>query len=554
MISPEGTRSRAVGERKILLSPNRRPRRALACPLLFAALAVIPHSLHAQAGAPGSQAESTPAPHTSSIIVRARLVVLDVVVTDKNGNAVDNLTANDFQVFEDGRLQRIRSVEPPSAHVLPPETAAAGAAAVLDPAQPASFGHAPVTILLLDQLNTHFADSSFARRALHDYLVKQPPVLAQPATLLSLSDNRLNLLQGFTLDRDALLHALAATPTKYAWELEVNGKADHGPIDRLDQSLHALEAIAQNYAAIQGRKNLIWVGGGFPTLDPATITSPDAREVKDTLQHVTDVLLDTRVTLYAVDPSSSLPEITNDEQQMFALATGGDNMAAAADPFGSQDDFNALGPVTGGRVVRGRNDVAQLIGASVQSGASFYTIAYSPDSASEAVAAYRKIKVVCLRPGLTATTRSGYYTGRSEQERSVSSAAYDLTAAAEGPLPLNGLHVTATPDPSPAAAPDTYIVRVSASQLTWQPKDDGASTASVYIMAVSFNAKSRMLNHTLHGMLANAKPNVDLRDPHRLADFVFTATPAPKATGLRFIVRDSATGRMGSIDLTLPKR
>ncbi|MES2393543.1 MAG: VWA domain-containing protein [Acidobacteriota bacterium] len=487
--------------------------------------------------------------------MKAQLVVLDVVVTDKNGNAVDGLTAKDFQVFEDGKPQTIRSVEPPSAHTLPEATAAAGTDAVLDPARPAAFGHAPVTILLLDQLNTHFADSAFARKALHDFLIKQPAVLTQPTTLLGLSDDHLKLMQGFTLDRDALLKALATSPNKYAWELELRGKAEGGPINRLDQSLHALEEIAQNYAAIAGRKNLIWVGGGFPTLEPGLLATPDAKEVKDTLQHVTDVLLDTRVTLYAIDPTSTaagMSEITSAEQQMFADAAG-ETLSGSSDPFGSQDDFNELGPVTGGRVVRGRNDIAQLIASSVDQGSRFYTIAYSPSSASEATAAYRKIKVVCLRPGLTAITRSGYYSGRSQQERSVTSAAYDLTTAAEGPLPLNGLQVTVVPDPSSTAPPNTYIVRVAASGLNWQPRDDGGSTASVYIMAVSFNAKSRMLNHTLHGMLANAKPGVDLRDPSRLADFVFTATAAPKATGLRFIVRDSSTGHMGSVDLPLPK-
>ena len=35
------------------------------------------------------------------------------------------------------------------------------------------------------------------------------------------------------------------------------------------------------------------------------------------------------------------------------------------------------------------------------------------------------------------------------------------------------------------------------------------------------------------------------------ADFVFTAPPSPKSTTLRFIVRDSGTGRMGSVDLPL---
>src|ERR1039457_5341462 len=174
-------------------------------------------------------------------------------------------------------------------------------------------------------LNTHFADSSFARRSLHDYLARQPALLPQPTTLLSVGDNRFKQLQPFTRDRDALLRALAAAPTEYAWTLEVNGMADHGPIDRLDQSLRALEEIAQSDARIPGRKNLIWVGGGFPSLDPESIDGDDLQEVKDTLQHVTDVLLDTRVTLYAVDPTSlalGMTEITDASQMAFVLAAG----------------------------------------------------------------------------------------------------------------------------------------------------------------------------------------------------------------------------------------
>ena len=477
-------------------------------------------------------------------------MVLDVVVTDKTGKPVDDLTEKDFQVFEDGKLQRIRSLEPPSAHQLPPASAAAGASAVFDPARPAGFGHSPVNILILDQLNTHFADSSFARRELHDYLASQPALLPQPATLLSLYDNHFKLLQAFTRDRDTLLHALAAAPPEYAWNLEVNGKAAYGPIERLDQSLRALEDIAQSYARIPGRKNLIWVGGGFPSIDPTSIDSRDAQEVKDTLQHVTSILLETHVTLYAIDPSSlaaGVSEITDIDQQQFAQVAG-DSLSGNFDPFNSSEDFDRLGPVTGGRVIRGRNDIAQQIASSVDLGANFYTIAYTPSSGSQAAAQYRKIQVVCLGPGLSATTRSGYYAGTAQQERSAGIAAYDLTTAAESTVPLNGLSVTVDP-----GAPNTYLIHVGVPGLNWKLNADGSSTASVYVMAASLDGKNKMVGHTLHGMKANAGPSANLSDAARTADFSFAAQPAPKAATLRFIVRDSATGRMGSVDLPLAK-
>ena len=540
-------------------------RRSYCCdlfPLLIAVLVVampaaIALRLNAQASAKtppeipiAQQAQDVKSP-VFTLTLNTRLVVLDVVVTDKAGKPVDGLTSKDFQIYEDGKLQRIRSLDPPSSHSLSPVSIAAGISGVFDPAQPASFGHSPVSILVFDQLNTHFADSSFARRRLHDYLAGQPALLPQPTALLTVYDNHFKLLQALTRDRDVLLHAVAAAPVEYPWKLEVNGKAEYGPVERLDQSLRALEEIAQSYERIPGRKNLIWVGGGFPTINPTTIDGDDAQEVKDALQHVTDILLETHVTLYAVDPSSTavgMTEITDSSQAEFLLMAG-DALAGNFDPFGTNADFNRLGPVTGGRVVRGKNDIGQQIAASADLGAQYYTISYTPDSSNEAAAQYRKIRVVCLRPDLTATTRSGYYSGETEEEKASATAAYDLTTAAEASLPLNGIRVTV----EPATSPDTYVVHASAANLTWKQKDDGSATASVYIMAVSLNEKNAMLGHTLHGMKANALPGAKLNNPDKIADFVFTAQPLPKTAKLRFIVRDKVTGRMGSVDLPLKK-
>jgi len=289
--------------------------RRILLPLLFIALAFTP--LHAQ----------DDAPHTATLTVTARLVVLDLVVRDKNGKPVTDLTAKDFRVFEDGVPQPIHSFEPPSAHALPAAATAASTAidTVFDPAQPGNFGQSAVTVLVLDQLNTHFADSSFARRSLRDYLLKQPELLAQPTSLLTIYEHNFEQLHGFTRDRAALLKAIDAAPVHNAWTLETSNSADWGPLERLDQSLHDVEQIAQSYARIPGRKNLIWVGGGFPTVDPTSLESHDLQIVQDTIQHITDVLLSTRVTLYAIDPSSSaagVVEITNADMADAATMMG----------------------------------------------------------------------------------------------------------------------------------------------------------------------------------------------------------------------------------------
>jgi VWFA-related protein len=333
----------------------------------------------------------------------------------------------------------------------------------LNPDDPKSFGQLPVTILVLDELNTHFEDSSFAVRSVKQYLDSRPAILAQPTSLMIVSDNKFRVLQNFTRDRAALLKALNDQSVHYAWKLEGDKSVGYGAVERLDQSLSALEQIAQASARIPGRKNLVWVGQGFPTLDPTELDSKDQSLVSDTIQHVTDVLLNTRVTLYAVDPTSSaagMTEITDPTQFEFAQLAG-DALTSNADPFSSNMDFDRLGPVTGGRVLRGMNDIDKQIAISVDLGTKFYTIGYSPSNASSKARQYRNIRVVCLRPGLTATTRNGYYTTPPASQNSREVLIYDLNTAALSSIPLTAQKVTV----EPAKTEGAYTVHVDASSL-----------------------------------------------------------------------------------------
>jgi VWFA-related protein len=487
---------------------------------------------------------------TPTITVNTRLVVLDIVATDKDGKPVSGLTRDDFQIFEDESVQPIRSFEAPGSHVLPPDLTST---TVFDPAEPKSFGQSPVTVLVMDQLNTHFEDSSFARRQLHDYLASQPAMLAQPTTLLTLEEGHFRQLQGFTRGRDQLLKALAAAPTKYAWALEVNGKTDHGPLERLEASLNALEAMAQSYARVPGRKNLVWVGGGFPSMDPDAVDAGDMQLVKNTIQHVTDVLLERRVTVYAVDPTStaaSMTEITDATQMMFAQAAG-EGLGTGADPFDASEDFDRLGPVTGGRIVRGRNDLSTQIGAAVAQGDVYYTLSYSPSSASEAAAKYRSIRVVCKRPGVVIATRNGYYPAPAEKQGSAEAISYDLSTAADSQIPLNGLAVTVERDSVADTKGDAYSLHVRSRDLSWSVGGDGSSAAHVAVLAAVFSGKNKMTGHTVQTMTATAKPGVNVREDGKIANFDVVVKESGKASRVRFVVRDSVTGSMGSVDIPL---
>src|SRR6476661_4863702 len=89
--------------------------RVTSAAVLAAALAVLPGHAQQQTGqAQGQSQPQAPPPPTGADgqpIFRAGInfVRVDVIVTDKNGNPVDNLKPEDFELVEEGKPQKIET-------------------------------------------------------------------------------------------------------------------------------------------------------------------------------------------------------------------------------------------------------------------------------------------------------------------------------------------------------------------------------------------------------------------------------------------------------------
>ncbi len=98
------------------------------------------------------------------------MVFLDVTVLDKKGHpVVSGLTQDDFTITEGKQPQRIFSFEAPQTHAL------GSNAADSNPE-----GKAPITILVLDLLNSNFEDFAYIRYEVQRFLMSQPAQLASP--------------------------------------------------------------------------------------------------------------------------------------------------------------------------------------------------------------------------------------------------------------------------------------------------------------------------------------------------------------------------------------
>ena len=132
-----------------------------------------------------------------------RLVTVDVVVTDKKGNPVTGLKAEDFAIEENGKKQKIAIFTPPG-----------GASHKISPPPPGVLSNhvenvgseGPPTVLMIDALNSPFRDQAYARSEMLKYVVEQSNSGRQMA-VVALTD-RIHVLQQFTSDPQVLLRAI----------------------------------------------------------------------------------------------------------------------------------------------------------------------------------------------------------------------------------------------------------------------------------------------------------------------------------------------------------
>lgn len=81
--------------------------------------------------------------------------------------------------------------------------------------------------------------------------------------------------------------------------------ADFQAIDRVRTTVSAIEQIAQRVSALPGRKNLVWISGGFPFSIGMEEMSPDSRAANracnDEVEHAARAVTAAQLAIYPVD-------------------------------------------------------------------------------------------------------------------------------------------------------------------------------------------------------------------------------------------------------------
>jgi VWFA-related protein len=356
--------------------------------------ATLPQPLQsAPATAPPPPTPPNPNHPVATIQTTARLVVLDVVVTDKQGHPAKGLKQSDFTLYEDGGPQKLASFtehdaaseaspHAPESH-LPPNTFT---------------DHAPVTnsvamtVIVFDTASLAWQDAVYARDQVAEYMKKVTP--GTPICIFKLDASGLQLLQDFSTDPQLLRQAV---------ESKRNEQLPRRSGPMLIRRGVAVRELARYLSSFPGRKNLIWFGGsigagfdvpqlqpglGFP--NPSGVLFNDVDSFSQDLHDATDTLTLSRVALYTVDPRGV---VFSKGEQLDILQQGG--------------DLSEVASATGDKAFYNSNAIEKDVAEVVAIGSHYYTLSYTPTD-THWDGSFRNIEVQ-LKPPLHLAYRDGYY-------------------------------------------------------------------------------------------------------------------------------------------------
>ena len=361
----------------------------------------------------------------------ARLIVETVSVKDKDGRAIEGLSAGDFVVTEDGEPQAISFVE---FQRLPDR--AAGARAVAPPPRVPAAVSVPSTtqaqILIPPAGDTRYRD----RRLLVLYfdLTAMPPAdqmrayaaaqtfidtQLQPSDLLAImtfGGGAVRVKQDFTADRAALRDVMQTLI--FGDDKDGDGIPDNTDIGtafgqddaefsilNTDRQLSALQTAATMLRALPEQKALVYFASG------QRLNGVDNQAQ---LRATTNAAIRANVALHPIDArglmaQAPLGDATRPSPGGIGMFTGQQALNALTNFQRSQDTLYSLAKDTGGHAMFDYNDLALGIAQAAESMASYYMIGYySTHPATDG--RFHRVRV-SLRSGLSAELayRQGYF-------------------------------------------------------------------------------------------------------------------------------------------------
>jgi VWFA-related protein len=424
--------------------------------LPFVALALLTVAAAAQQPAatpppppPDAQEPDQEQPQPPVIRRGINFVRVDVIVTDRQGNPILDLTPEDFEVAEDGKPQAIETFDVITVAQEPIDTAAP-IRTQADVEREAQREDVRIIGILLDDYHVRRGAAMAVREPLARFLEQQvsPTDLVgimyplTPVTDFQLTRNHLSLASAVRKfeGRKYEYHPRNAFEERYAYY-------PAAVVERIrnEVTLSALKALVTHLGGVrEGRKAVILVSEGFtgtlpPQLDDPIAampgignprrgmpsggvdTGPTSQEffreldIHSEMREVYAAANRSNTSIYALDPRGlSAFEFDINE----GVNSGFDRRTAQF----TRDTLHILANETDGRAIVNQNDLDAGLRQIVRDSSGYYLIGYN-STQSPTDGKFHEIRVRVKRPGVQVRARKGYWAYSPEDVARIESAA-----------------------------------------------------------------------------------------------------------------------------------
>jgi len=355
---------------------------------VFACFAVIAAAASAQQQAPPTFRSGT------------RLIVQTVTVKDKDGRAIEGLTAKDFVITEDGEPQTISFVEfqrlperrretwssdtaqPPRPLVVPPASPVTQGQIVMPPPGDTRYRDRRLLVLYFDLTAMPPADQARAYAAAQKFIdadMQPSDVLA----IMTFAGGAVRVKQDFTNDRSQLREVMQTLI--FGDDKDGDGIPDNTDIGtafgqddaefsilNTDRQLSALQTAATLLRGLPEQKSLIYFASGLRL---------NGVDNQAQLRATTNAAIRANVALHPIDArglvaQAPLGDATRPSPGGLGMFSGQLAQNAITSFQRSQDTLYALAKDTGGHALFDYNDLAQGIVQAAESVTSYYILGY----------------------------------------------------------------------------------------------------------------------------------------------------------------------------------
>ena len=421
----------------------------------LAALACLLVSLLVWSQKGHSQTEESKGQDQPDVLrVYTELVQTDVMVFDRQGNFVNGLKREDFELRIDGKLKPIEFFEKVTAGSGSEESQIAAArGSATRPNNPRSAGPVPLdrgrpVFFYVDDLHLDLPSLAATRKLITRFIDKEmgqndeaaiASANGQIGFLQQLTDNKAVLraalerlkLRPYSVrdferpvmteyqallithsDRDTSSYFVEETlrqnpgMTPDSAEAQVNIRAraliqQGGYVTA--NTLAGLEGLIRSANKLPGRKLVFFISAGFLLDD----LNSDSRY---RLQKITSAAARSGIVIYSLDARGLVASLTDASSDSHPDPSGRLLRAGMGELSATQDVMNALAADTGGKATFNTNALESGLTRGLKETSVYYLLAWKPEEQTQHTSKFRRIEVkVTGKPNLTVQVRRGFF-------------------------------------------------------------------------------------------------------------------------------------------------